>query len=102
MSEDGAAMLIMLFHKIVHPAIIPHHLACCPTMDLIALATIDQKVHVYRLNGQNVFGVASKQLGVKVNQIKWKPNGAKARGVLKMRIDHVAQAKFLPSPSVIM
>ena len=78
MSEDAAAMLSMLAHKMVHPAINPQHLAYCPTMDLIALATVDQKVRVYRLNGQDVFGVASKQPGVKVNQIKWKPNGARA------------------------
>ena len=77
MSEDGAAMLNMLAHKMVNPAIIPQHLAYCPTMDLIALATVDQKVHVYRLNGHDVFGVVSKQPGVKVKQIKWKPNGAR-------------------------
>ena len=70
-------MLNMLAHKIVQPAVIPQHLAYCPTMDLIALATVDQKVHVYRLNGQNVFGVASKQPGAKVIQIKWKPNGVR-------------------------
>lgn len=78
MTEDAAAMLTMLAHKMVHPAVNPRYLAYCPTMDLIALATVDQKVHVYRLNGQNVFGVTSKQPGVKVNQIKWKPNGARA------------------------
>lgn len=78
MSEDAGAMLQILGHKMVHPAIEPQHLAYCPTMDLIALATVDQKVHVYRMNGQDVFGVASKQPGVKVNQIKWKPNGPRA------------------------
>lgn len=99
MSEDGAAMLNLLAHKRVHPAINPQHVAYCPTMDLIALATVDQKVHVYRLNGQDVFGVASKQTGVKVNQIKWKPNGARAHLFLKMRNDKFAQVKFLPLPS---
>ena len=31
-------------------------LTYCPTMDLIALATVDEEVHVFRLNGQRVFG----------------------------------------------
>lgn len=83
-------MLNILAHKVVQPAVNPQHLAYCPTMDLIALATIDQKVHVYRLNGQNVFGVASKEPGVKVNQVKWKPNGARERRVLKMRNANLA------------
>lgn len=48
-------------------------------MDLIALATIDEKVHVYRLNGQRVFGVVSKPSVARVNQIRWKPNGKNTR-----------------------
>ena len=68
-------MLTTLAEKLVQPAIKPEHVAYCPTMDLIALATVDEKVHVYRLNGQKVFGVVSKQPEARVNQIRWKPNG---------------------------
>ena len=64
-----------LAEKLVQPAVNSRHLAYCPTMDLIALASIDQCIHVYRLNGQKVFGVTNKQPATKVNQIKWKPNG---------------------------
>ncbi|KAL9064521.1 MAG: hypothetical protein Q9161_008828 [Pseudevernia consocians] len=64
-----------LAEKLVQPAINPRHLAYCPTMDLIALASIDECIHVYRLNGQKVFGIAKRQSANKVNQIKWKPNG---------------------------
>lgn len=64
-----------LAEKLVQPAVNPRHLAYCPTMDLIALASIDEHIHVYRLNGQRVFGIANKQSANKVNQIKWKPNG---------------------------
>lgn len=64
-----------LAEKLVQPAVNSRHLAYCPTMDLIALASIDQCIHVYRLNGQKVFGITSKQSANKVNQIKWKPNG---------------------------
>jgi anaphase-promoting complex subunit 4 len=31
-------------------------LAYCPTMDLVALASEDEQVHVFRLNGQQVLG----------------------------------------------
>ena len=64
-----------LAEKLVQPAINPKHLAYCPTMDMIALASIDEHIHVYRLNGQKVFGIINKQSANKVNQIKWKPNG---------------------------
>lgn len=64
-----------LAEKLVQPAVNPRHLAYCPTMDLIALASIDEHIHVYRLNGQKVFGITSRQNANKVNHIKWKPNG---------------------------
>lgn len=34
----------------------PQAVAYCPTMDLIALATEDEELRVFRLNGQRVFG----------------------------------------------
>lgn len=68
-------MLNILAEKLVQPSINSHHVAYCPSMDLIALATVDEKVHVYRLNGQRVFGVVSKPSGPKISQIRWKPNG---------------------------
>lgn len=34
----------------------PDSLAYCPTMDLVALATQDEQLHVFHLNGQKVFG----------------------------------------------
>ena len=63
-----------LAEKLIQPAVDPRHLAYCPTMDLIALASVDEHIHVYRLNGRKVFGISKKQ-SAKVNQIKWKPNG---------------------------
>lgn len=73
--KHSAAMLYTLSEKAVQPKINPLHVAYCPTMDLIALATIDEKVHVFRFNGQKVFGVTSKECLAKINQIRWKPNG---------------------------
>ena len=64
-----------LAEKVVQPAINPAHVAYCPTMDLVALATIDEQVQVYRLNGQKVFGIVNKQTSGQIDQLKWKPNG---------------------------
>ena len=49
--------------------------AYCPTMDLIALATVDEQVHVFRLNGQRVFGVSNRKPQCQVTCLQWKPNG---------------------------
>lgn len=64
-----------LAEKVMQPAVNPDHLSYCPTMDLVALATIDEQVHVNRLNGQKVFGVSNKRAPSGVKHIKWKPNG---------------------------
>lgn len=64
-----------LSEKVVQPAVNPSTLAYCPTMDLIALATVDNNIQVYRLNGQRVFGIHNKPASSSVCRIKWKPNG---------------------------
>jgi anaphase-promoting complex subunit 4 len=47
--------------------------ACCPTMDLIAVATTDNKMEVFRFSGQRVFGLHRKD--VSVQSLCWKYNG---------------------------
>ncbi|MCJ1435652.1 hypothetical protein MMC27_005027 [Xylographa pallens] len=73
--EDRQLSLNLLAEKVVHLPIKIDSLAYCPTMDLIALASIDEQVHVYRLNGQRVFGVSNKKPDCIVRQLRWKPNG---------------------------
>lgn len=68
-------MTAQLAEKVVQPAINPEHLAYCPTLDLIAVANVDEHVQVFRLNGQKVFGVQNRKSSTKVGRIKWKPNG---------------------------
>ena len=68
-------MLTMLAEKIAPKALKPDQVAYCPTMDLVAVATIDEQVQVFRLNGQRVFGVANKKPSCKITQLRWKPNG---------------------------
>ena len=67
----------------------PQTLAYCPTMDLVALASEDEQVHVYRLNGQRVFGGVYGNgsggggsggrgefgAGVEVKMVRWKASG---------------------------
>ena len=74
-TDDEPSSLNMLAEKVMHQAIKLNTLAYCPTMDLVALATVDEQVHVYRLNGQQVFGVSNKKAGCSVENLQWKPNG---------------------------
>ena len=64
-----------LAEQMVQPAIDHNTVAYCPTMDLVALVTADGRTHVYRLNGQEVFGLAKRNDSGQVGQIRWKPNG---------------------------
>jgi hypothetical protein len=72
-------------------------LAYCPTMDLVALATDDEELHVFRLNGQRVLGVnfasddpfeygyeasgENEEIG-EVRCAAWKRNGKLVKSVL--------------------
>ena len=67
-------MLTPLGEKVLQTAINPKFIRYCPTMDLLAVATMDDHVHVYRFNGQEVFEITSKQQA-KIQQVVWKPNG---------------------------
>lgn len=73
--DDSISALTMMAEKVVQPAIDPKHLAYCPTMDLVAFATVDGQVHVHRLNGQKVFAASGKHSMGNIRNIKWKPNG---------------------------
>lgn len=64
-----------LSEKGLHQAADPNLIAYCPSMDLVALTTTDQQVLIYRLNGQRVYGAAQKAGQLKVESIRWKPNG---------------------------
>jgi len=44
----------------------------CPTMDLLAIATTDSQVAVYRVNWQRLFAIAT---GHPVHCIAWRPDG---------------------------
>lgn len=67
--------LNLLVEKVVQPNLRPNYFAYCPTMDLIASATVDEQVNVHRLNGQRVFGISSKSGMGKISGLRWKPDG---------------------------
>ena len=85
-TSSSNTMAEPMAEKLVQPAIDPELAAYCPTMDLIALSTIDRHTHVFRLNGQKVFGVSNRTEHGEVNSIQWKPNGREiAIDLLKIR-----------------
>lgn len=65
----------------------PNVLAYCPSMDLIALATEDDELRVFRLNGQNVFGgsfggdpyLGEDEEDGEIRALAWKGNGMCSR-----------------------
>lgn len=73
--DDEAILLNVLAEQVLPQAGDGRQLACCPTMDLVAVGTADDRVHVYRLNGQRVFGAAPGRQPAKVRQMHWKPSG---------------------------
>ncbi|KAG0651892.1 hypothetical protein D0Z07_1276 [Hyphodiscus hymeniophilus] len=67
--------LEVLSQKSLHQTADPELLTYCPSMDLLAVASTDQQVLIYRLNGQRVYGAAQKGSSLQVESIRWKPNG---------------------------
>lgn len=72
---EEIANLTMLAEKMSPLLINSSHLSYCPAMDLLALAAQDERVHVFRLNGQRVFGVSTKEAVGRVTYLQWNPNG---------------------------
>jgi anaphase-promoting complex subunit 4 len=76
--EVRSRLLQTLVEKAVPHPVHRSTFCYCPTMDLLALATEEEQVLVYRLNGQRVFSVAHRGSGRKICQLEWKPDGMRA------------------------
>jgi hypothetical protein len=74
-SADPVSILNVLGEKVIHQHVNPQLLAYCPSMDLIAIGTREEQVFVYRLNGQRVLSASQKDAKLRVQKLKWKPNG---------------------------
>jgi anaphase-promoting complex subunit 4 len=81
--EDYGPQLTPVGEKSLPAKCKPSTLAYCPSMDLIALATDDDELRVFRLNGQRVFGGSFKgdpylgedEADGEVRALAWKGNG---------------------------
>lgn len=82
MAEEGP-QLTPVGEKSLPAKCKPSTLAYCPTMDLIALATEDEELRIFRLNGQRVFGgsfggdpyMGEDEEDGEVRALAWKGNG---------------------------
>lgn len=83
----GTRELPPLAEKTVQHRVKTSTFSYCPTLDLLALASQDERVYVYRLNGQRVVGTGSKKPGLQVREVHWKPNGAVRRLSKSRRIN---------------
>ncbi|KAL8693429.1 MAG: hypothetical protein Q9218_001739 [Villophora microphyllina] len=75
MDEQEEVGLDLVAEKTMQTPVKPNQLAYCPTMDLLALATADERVEVFRVNGQRVFGVNRDDSAGNVTSLQWKPDG---------------------------
>lgn len=79
---ENPAILELLSEKTLHQKIDPPLIAYNPSMELLALGSTDQQVVIYRLNGQRIYGSASKTGNSRVDGFCWKPNGMPASALL--------------------
>jgi len=67
--------LLLQAEKVLPSIIRPHLIACCPTMDLVAVVTQEEQLDVYRFGGQRAFGLKRRSPGASIDTICWKFNG---------------------------
>ncbi|KAL8953097.1 MAG: hypothetical protein Q9222_001035 [Ikaeria aurantiellina] len=111
MEEEGdeeEAGLTLLGRNTMPSPINTNQVAYCPTMELLALGAADEQAHVFRLNGQRVFGVSRKGSPDKIIALKWKPDGS-ALAVAFGNVVCISSAytgkvmyekSYLPSPQI--
>ncbi|QDS77693.1 hypothetical protein FKW77_003762 [Venturia effusa] len=75
MDISESPKLLLQAEKILPQPIHPHLIACCPTMDLVAVVNQDEQLNVYRFGGQRAFGLQRRQGSSKVTSLCWKFNG---------------------------
>ena len=85
MTMDELPKLELLSEKPLPQTADSQLLAYCPSMDLVALGSTEQQVLIYRLNGQRVYGAAQKAGTLRVEAIRWKPNGMSPGRAIRQR-----------------
>ncbi|KAL8715523.1 MAG: hypothetical protein Q9220_000859 [cf. Caloplaca sp. 1 TL-2023] len=84
--EEEEAGLTLLGRKTMSSLINPNQAGYCPTMDLLALGTADEHVHVFRSNGQRVFGVSRRGSRERITALTWKPDGKVFLSLLEFEV----------------
>ena len=74
MENQSQPILLALCQKQLALAVREDVLATCPTMDLVAVASKDEQLDVYRFNGQRAFGL-KRHGDDKIDSFAWKFNG---------------------------
>ena len=75
LAMGGSVELVKIGEKLLHQKVNKDDVCYCPTMDLVALGTIEHQVLIYRLNGQRVYNAIQKPGTPELAQLAWKPNG---------------------------
>jgi anaphase-promoting complex subunit 4 len=79
----------------------PRQFTYSPALELVAITSTDQQVLIYRLNGQRVYGTGQKGASLKVESIRWKPDGlSRIEFFMKLRLTF-RQANFLLLPGAM-
>lgn len=75
MEFERAPKVRKRFEKQFAQRIKPDLVSLCPTLDLVAVATTDRQLDVFRFNGERAFGRARDGLEVSIDLFEWKWNG---------------------------
>uniref|UniRef100_K3X947 Anaphase-promoting complex subunit 4 n=1 Tax=Globisporangium ultimum (strain ATCC 200006 / CBS 805.95 / DAOM BR144) TaxID=431595 RepID=K3X947_GLOUD len=76
MAADSGAMLLQAFAVLQEKYVHARRLACCSTMDLIAVLTVDGQLLVHRtLSWQKLLHVKPNEVAFEVTTVEWSPDG---------------------------
>jgi hypothetical protein len=75
MENSKSPCLLLQAEKVLPQPAHPHLIACCPTMDLVAVVNQDEQLNVYRFGGQRALGLQRRSPTSTVVSLCWKFNG---------------------------
>jgi anaphase-promoting complex subunit 4 len=75
MEKSKPPTLLLQAEKVLPQPAHPHLIACCPTMDLVAVVNQDEQLNVYRFGGQRALGLQRRSPTSTVVSLCWKFNG---------------------------
>ncbi|KAL8642534.1 MAG: hypothetical protein Q9228_000798 [Teloschistes exilis] len=90
--QQGASLTLMA-EKIMQTPVNAKQFTFCPSMNLLALATTDEQVHVFRSNGQRVFGVTRDESASSITCMQWKPDASAHTGKVMYRKKSLTSSK---------